>query len=371
MLYKTIDKKMTGIIIFIIFSLSLFAEESPFGKRQELGEINYDFLKEISGMAAGRLNDDVFWLHNDSGNESKLFAVGRNGKLKAAFVLNGIEFIDTEDIAIGTGPQMGIPYIYLADIGDNNAVREKKFIYRFREPEIPLSDGVFNDTINEIEIFTFDYPDGKRDAETIMIDPLDEDIIVVSKREKNVNVYSSPVPDSGNAELEFKKIAVLPFGNSLISNSGVTGGDISKDGTEILLKTYLKVYYYVRAAGESLENLFKKAPLEIDYQPEPQGEAICFGSKDEGFYTTSEVSPLNITPRIYFYPRLTDGINSGFRFENKQIDLVRDLRNFEIYDTNGIKIADIYSINQLKTGLYFLKDTNFTKLEIEKLLIIK
>jgi hypothetical protein len=363
---------MTRIIFFVLLSLSLWGEEnSPFGPRQDLGEINYEFLKEISGMASSRINDDIFWIHNDSGNENKIFAIDRTGKLKAIYVLDDIELIDTEDIAVGVGPDEDVPYIYLADIGDNNAARDVKYIYRFREPEIPLSSTVITDTIKNIDLMTFDYPDGKRDAETIMIDPIDKNIIIVSKREKNVNVYSAPIPAEGDSQLTFEKIAVLPFGSSIINNSGVTAGDISAEGNEILIKTYLKIYYYSRTADESLEKVFQKTPLEVAYEPEPQGEAICFGSKGEGFYTTSEASPLNITPRLYFYPKLTDGIDEGYNFNPRNIDENSDLTKFEIYNLKGLKLSDVYSINQLETGLYFLKDTNFDKLVFKKLFIIK
>jgi len=34
----------------------------------------------------------------------------------------------------GAGPQHGVSYIYVADIGDNLARHEFKFIYRFEEP---------------------------------------------------------------------------------------------------------------------------------------------------------------------------------------------------------------------------------------------
>ena len=94
-------------------------------------------------------------LHNDSGNDNKIYAIDRSAKLKAVYVLKGIKLIDTEDIAIGLGPEKGENYIYLADIGDNDATRDKKFIYRFKEPHIPSSDSVISAEIVDIDTLCF------------------------------------------------------------------------------------------------------------------------------------------------------------------------------------------------------------------------
>ena len=362
---------MIKLFFIILFSLTLAAADNPFGQRIDLGKIDYAFLNEISGMAASRLNKDVFWLHNDSGNENKIYAVDRNGKLVAILVLEGIEFVDTEDIALGPGPEAGVSYIYVADIGDNSAVRDKKFIYRFPEPHFLPSDTVFKVTISKFDVFTFEYPDGKRDAETIMIDPRDKDIVIVSKREKNVNVYTSPIPQAGSSTIQFEKIAVLPFGNEGFSNSGVTGGDISVDGSEIILKTYMKVYYYHRGSGRSLNEVFKDKPVELDYVPEPQGEAICFGTDNEGFYTTSERSPLDVVPHLYFYPRTVSSVDEGDLFERINDINAPDMNTVEIYTMAGIKLFGINSIKQLETGLYFIKYAIYDKFVLRKLFIIK
>jgi hypothetical protein len=41
----------------------------------------------------------------------------------------------------------------------------------------------------------FQYPDGSRDAETLLLDPLTKDIYVISKREfEDIRVYRAPYP---------------------------------------------------------------------------------------------------------------------------------------------------------------------------------
>jgi len=352
----------TILVIFISLLLGS-VPQSPFGERSDLGIIDYSQLKEISGIAAGRVNKDIFWLHNDSGNDNKIYAIDRSAKLKAVYVLKGIKLIDTEDIAIGLGPEKGENYIYLADIGDNDATRDKKFIYRFKEPHIPSSDSVISAEIVDIDTLSFVFPDGKRDAETIMIDPLGMDIVIVSKRDENAHVYIANIPPRGSSELNFKNIAHLPFGYEGFNNSGVTAGDIAGDGSEILIKTYSKVYYYRRLSGEKLQETFSRKPVNVDYIMEPQGEALCFGAKNEGFYTTSESSPLNITPHLYFYRRISTGIDEGYLPPAKLNLNDLNFANIDIYSMEGKRLPDIKTAEDINTGMYFLKftydDTSF------------
>jgi hypothetical protein len=363
---------MINLIVFLFIGLMLtFPLQNPFGQREDLGTIDYDELQEISGMAASRINPNIFWVHNDSGNDSKLFAIDRTGRLRAEFDLQGIKLFDAEDIAVGPGPDKDKSYVYLADIGDNGASREKKYIFRFPEPDFLETDSVFKGNITSIDVLTFDFPDGKRDAETIMIDPIDRDIVIVSKREENVHVYSSPVPGNGNSTLIFNKIAVLPYGNEGYNNSGVTGGDISTDGKEVLIKTYSKVYYYRRETNDALADVLSQSPIPIDYVFEPQGEAICFGAENEGFYTTSEISPFKIVPHLYFYPRLSSGIKDGGFNINQGKNKELRINNADIYDINGVKISGINSKDNLNSGLYFLKYTFDDTAFIRKMLIVK
>ena len=50
--------------------------------------------------------------------------------------LKGVDHHDFEDITQGEGPNPGISYIYLGDIGNNDYDREEIYIYRFPEPDI-------------------------------------------------------------------------------------------------------------------------------------------------------------------------------------------------------------------------------------------
>ena len=144
----------------------------------ELGKIKVPELEETSGLAASRLNPDVFWLHND-GNSGQLFAVSASGKL-VAFLSCKAPIKDLEDIAIGPGPQRGVDYLYLGDIGDNDGRRREIRVVRFPEPKLSGPRGQ-QLTVADAEEIRLIYPDGPHDAEALLVAPETGNLFVVTK----------------------------------------------------------------------------------------------------------------------------------------------------------------------------------------------
>ncbi len=70
----------------------------------------------------------------------------------------------------------------------------------------------------------------------------------------------------------------------------IVAGSISQDGTQILLKSYEKVYYWKRSESENLPEVFSTKPIELPYDREPQGEAIAWSYEGDEYYTLSEGS---------------------------------------------------------------------------------
>jgi hypothetical protein len=262
--------------------------------RLDLGQIEDNRLNEISGMDNSQINKDVFWLHNDSGDSAQIFAIDKKGKHLGKFMLKNIENRDWEDIAVGPGPINDQSYIYIGDIGDNEAIYDVKYIYRIKEPRINFDKIPFDSSIQDVETITYKYPDGPRDAETLMIDPLTKNLIIVSKREESVHVYVLLFPQNTDSIIIPQQIASLPI-------TQVTGGDISNSGKKIILKNYEIIYYWIREQRQSLQDAFSQLPDHLPYIVEPQGEAICWSNDEKGYFTTSEEAD-NIEAQLYFYP---------------------------------------------------------------------
>lgn len=252
-------------------------------------------INEASGLAVSRRNNGILWAHNDSGNQPFLFAINGEGKSQGVFELKGIKNRDWEDIAVGPGPVEGVNYVYIGEIGDNDASHDTKYIYRFPEPAVAETGNREPLLIENIDVISFQYPDGTRDAETLMIDPKTKDLYIISKRERNVHLYRMPYPQPAEVAATLEEPFTLPF-------SSVVAGDISDEGDEILLKTYTEVYHWRIEKDESIIDALRRNPSRLPYTPEPQGEAIAWQQDGSGYFTLSEENA-GILPVLYYYER--------------------------------------------------------------------
>lgn len=297
-------RKWACSLILISFlsmtNIDSYADDPNFGERQDLGLIAYDPINEASGIATSRKNPNVLWTHNDSGDEARLFAFNLQGSHLGVYNIAGIDNRDWEDIAVGPGPDDNETYIYIGDIGDNSAQHELKFIYRISEPMVDSNQAPVDTAISGAETITFQYPDGNRDAETLMVDPLTKDIYIISKRENQVRVYLAAYPQSTTQTIILEQVATLNL-------TLAVGGDISPSGLEILIKTYTKMHYWCRTPGQTLGQAFENGPVTVSYVPELQGEAVAWASDQMGYYTISEELG-GIPAHLYFYPRLITSV---------------------------------------------------------------
>lgn len=261
-----------------------------FNAAESRGQIENSLINEASGLTASAENIGYLWTHNDSGDEARIFLLDEFGRDKGIFYLKGLTNRDWEDISAGPGPEHGINYLYIAEMGDNNAVFDLKYIYRFAEPR--AGDPTL---VESFDTLTFQYPDGNRDAECLMVDPITKDIYIISKREANVGVYILPYPQSTSEILIPEKLGTIPYNN-------IVAGDISSSGEEILMKTYDQVLYWKRNPAANLMEALEQQPLNIPYTAEPQGEAIAWKKDGAGFFTLSEERH-NIEAVLYFYEK--------------------------------------------------------------------
>ena len=266
------------------------------------GRLNAALLNEVSGIAVDQQVDPRLWLINDSGDKPQIYCATMRGDLRYKLRVANATNVDWEDIAIScAGKQCDI---YVADIGDNNGKRANVTIYRVNAPSdsvdmIPMDRdgiGVVNDTA---DVFTFTYPDGARDAEAFLVDPRTNDFYIISKRDKLARVYRAAAPHRNGSTRTLEFVTTLPM-------SMLTAGDISHDGSMIILKNYLYAWQWDRRPNESVADVLKRPGVRLPYMPEEQGEAICFTSDDRGFMTTSERENGGSNPPIYLYLRSDD-----------------------------------------------------------------
>lgn len=253
-------------------------------------------IDEASGMVDSRSQPGSIWIEQDSGSPAELALLDYNGTVRGKLTVPTIANRDWEELASGPGPQDGVNYLYIGDIGDNNAQYQTVQVYRLPEPASLQS------SITSIDRINFRYPQGPRDAEAMFVDPQTKDIYIISKREEKVHLYALPYPQSTSDLITATDYGELPsFGGGLANY--VTGAAISPDGKEILVRTYTTVYYWKRDGAQTIPDALQYGTRRsLVTRLEPQGEAICFDKDAKGFFTISERASAS-SVNLYYYAK--------------------------------------------------------------------
>lgn len=254
------------------------------------GYIGTNDIQEASGLAASRRQPGVLWTHNDKNDLPRFFALGTDGRSLGTFFLAEEDKCDFEDLAIGPGPEAGVDYLYLGDIGDNDEDRVSVRVFRIPEPWVDVNEMGVEEIVAAYDTLTLYYPDGPHDAETLMVDPWTGDVYLVTKGTQPTEVYRASFPQTAEMTLElvttFSADWVISADDDFV---GPTGGDIAPDGRQILIRGYDRGYLWTISRSDSpLWTVFEEAPLEVPLGWEEQGEAIAFAADSQEYFSTSE-----------------------------------------------------------------------------------
>jgi hypothetical protein len=234
-----------------------------------------DQLPEASGLALSRRTRGLLWSHNDSGAPVVL-AVDTAGAVKGRVAVTGAGVVDWEDVEVGACASG--PCLYVADIGDNRAVRRQITVYRVPEPQP-------GDTATAAaEAFHARYPDGPQDAEALLVTGAGE-LLIATKGETGPSaLYRFPKPLRAGATATLERLAALDLGpradGRRRSRARITDGAVSPDGQWAALRTHDAVVFY-RAA-----DLAAGRPREVFRAPltalrERQGEGLALAGDGE------------------------------------------------------------------------------------------
>lgn len=253
-------------------------------------------IVETSGIAVSRMHAGVLWVHNDSGDGPRVFAIDDTGTTLGEFSLNGAIALDWEDMALGPGPEPGVDYLYVGDIGDNPELRATITVHRVPEPD-PASGG---STLEGVVPLVLAYPDDSHDAETLLSDPETGDLFVVTKADSGMSgVYRAAFPHDEHATIEMELVAELAFGSTALPGSPLaTGGDVAPDGSLVAIRTYGGAFAWRRAPGSTIAEAFATDACPLPTVDEPQGEALAVAA--DGYYTITEGE----MPPLWFFASL-------------------------------------------------------------------
>jgi hypothetical protein len=234
-------------------------------------------VAESSGLAAARLRPDVYFTHGDAGDDAVLYAVDLEGRYLGSHFVPRTSLIDWEDVAAGPCPDDGEPCLYIGDIGDNDAIRETVTVYVVREPE----SGEDTDFVDSWE---GTYPDGPRDAETLLVHPCTGDRYIVTKGDEASGVVYR-LEESGTLE----RVAELDLPDD---GTSITGGSWNETGDRVVLRTRERIFAW-DTSTEDPEAHWDAAPQLVAEVDEEQGESVTFAS-DGALVTSDEGLPLSL-----------------------------------------------------------------------------
>jgi hypothetical protein len=232
------------------------------------GTITHAPIRESSGVAASRRFPGVIWTHNDKGNSPSLYAIDKNGKLLAEYLVAAVND-DWEDIALDDQGR-----IYIGKIGNNKAKKDRIEVLRLAEPN-PANRGAEPDTLDVERTYLLSFPEQPFDCEAMFIHQGHG--YVISKQFNNApaGLYRFPLERGHNLQLE--KVADLPI------RGPVTSADLSANGRLLAILTYGTLYTF-QIDGD----INRLATAKPQPTPAPAGktEGICF--TPDGLLMTAE-----------------------------------------------------------------------------------
>lgn len=217
-------------------------------------------IVESSSLVKSAYSKNMLWTANDSGGGPVLFAIGANGSTLATYTVNNVSSKDWEGMAAASSGSTH--WIYIGDIGDNGKKRPTIAVHRVVEPT-PVKNGSLNATT-----WTFRYPDGPHNAETLMVNPSTLRIFIVTKDTAGGVIFEAPASLSTTAVNTLVRVGTAPV---TLSDGAFL------DASRFVLRGYERAYLYSK---------FGATPVVFG-MPQP-GESITGGFVAGTVYTSEE-----------------------------------------------------------------------------------
>ena len=267
----------------------------------EQGETpGYSTLIEVSGLVASLTRRDILWMHNDSGDEGVLYAIGRDGRRRGRLSILE-QPVDWEDLATARCPDGRGACLWIGDIGDNRQERDIVEVIVVREPS---QDGDFD--AEKIWRYPVRYPDGPINSEALLVAADGRRFWLIEKvdgAEARVFEYPGPLNADQTTTLQTRTTMPSP-GIAIERGRMITGADLHPSGQRVAIRTYTGSFEYILATPFDMSSLSTFTPRTIAFGPitEPQGEAIAYDEVGTGVWTISEDPMGSQVQPLHHYP---------------------------------------------------------------------
>jgi len=268
-------------------------------------------LVENSGATLSGTQPGVIFTINDSGNDPLLFALDTAGRDRGVWRVMRARNQDWEAMSVGPcGSATGIPSpdfaatraagtpndcVYLGDVGDNDARRPSRIIYRVPEPSVERA-GFVGSVAAEALVYRYD--DGPHDVEAMYVAP-NGSVFLITKRQLKAGdghrrpalVFELPASAWGSSNLPViaGRVDSLPIVPGSASRRQVTDAALSPDGRLLAVRTYGQVFVF--STDSSTGRVNRDVPpsvCNLESLGRWQGEGIAWFGRGATLVLTSE-----------------------------------------------------------------------------------
>ncbi|MFD4640390.1 hypothetical protein ACFWN2_23955 [Lentzea sp. NPDC058436] len=220
-------------------------------------------MQELSGLTSN--GNELFAVSDSDNGTLRIQVMGRDCVVKRT-ITAPVDPYDVEDLAMtpdGT--------LWASDTGDNNKSRSTVALHKVSPS-------------GAVERFRVTYPDGKHDAEALLIDKSGTPYIITKEPLGSALVYRPAAPLRTDISVPLEQVTRVSLSSTdtpggplegTLDSRLVTGAASTADGSVIALRTYTDAYLYPVPDGDVVKAL-SGDPVRVPLPNEPQGEAIAF-----------------------------------------------------------------------------------------------
>lgn len=280
------DPAPLATLLMLLASIASAQELAP---GQELvGKLPAGPATENSGIVASLNHDNLFWMHNDSGDEPRIYPVRRDatGHQSERYpdtpgvLIGGAINCDWEDIAV-----MADGTLVVADVGDNRNDRRDQCLYLVPEPSPDAGRTAF------IKKVFIRYPD--RTSTPASPDDFNYDCEAVFSLGKRLYLLTKHRSDTSTKVYRLSDFTegvthdLELLGCFELSGQAV-GADASPDGTKVVVTTYDTLWLFdVEDPDDPLLKPIARLPFKGD-----NVEAVCFDGPERVLFADEATASL-------------------------------------------------------------------------------